>query len=535
MITGFDNDMDSFLNLPQDDYTPSSTSPSTQVPQLASQTSHFATSNQTFSGPSFQYDAFRQQTGLPVGGLANTFAVNQTAGLQHWDGQGSFVMPTESINLPLSKIEDFDFSRMDDLDFDADSPTLYNGAQGQFVSPTTLISGASSSSQVQRIYPGMHSQAAQAKAEQAKQQQEMIRRQQQQQQQAPRAMPAGQKPLPKSPASKNPHVEESISRILNQMRQKSVSSEGKQEDSPEPNMSSLPRSRKDEEDMDEDERLLASEEGKKLTSKERRQLRNKVSARAFRSRRKEYIGQLEGEVQAKVDEASALRTENQQLREENQRLTDLTRMLLSSQAFSGFLQELSQSGVPQQQQQAPTQRPSQSSSQDRPQSQAQRKDINPHEAARRLSSQQQQPQIGMALMPETNVDLSLYDTPSWNPVALQNDYHVFAVTELPEEPVIDFSHCSGKIAPNTINVQPAKDLPMLPQLPDAVKLATSSENKLRPTISSPTQPATLGTSVSVKSSAHVTTRSFTCTSLHSMIAELEETSRRVQSLLPNGR
>lgn len=46
------------------------------------------------------------------------------------------------------------------------------------------------------------------------------------------------------------------------------------------------RTRKDEEDMDEDERLLASEEGKKLSSKERRQLRNKVSARAFRSRRK---------------------------------------------------------------------------------------------------------------------------------------------------------------------------------------------------------------------------------------------------------
>ena len=46
------------------------------------------------------------------------------------------------------------------------------------------------------------------------------------------------------------------------------------------------RPKKDEEDMDEDERLLASEEGKKLSSKERRQLRNKVSARAFRSRRK---------------------------------------------------------------------------------------------------------------------------------------------------------------------------------------------------------------------------------------------------------
>jgi hypothetical protein len=53
-----------------------------------------------------------------------------------------------------------------------------------------------------------------------------------------------------------------------------------------PNLGNLPRSKKEEDDMDEDERLLASEEGKKLSSKERRQLRNKVSARAFRSRRK---------------------------------------------------------------------------------------------------------------------------------------------------------------------------------------------------------------------------------------------------------
>jgi hypothetical protein len=46
------------------------------------------------------------------------------------------------------------------------------------------------------------------------------------------------------------------------------------------------RMKKEEDEMDEDERLLASEEGKKLNSKERRQLRNKVSARSFRSRRK---------------------------------------------------------------------------------------------------------------------------------------------------------------------------------------------------------------------------------------------------------
>jgi hypothetical protein len=41
-----------------------------------------------------------------------------------------------------------------------------------------------------------------------------------------------------------------------------------------------------EDDIDEDSKLLFSEEGKKLSSKERRQLRNKVSARNFRVRRK---------------------------------------------------------------------------------------------------------------------------------------------------------------------------------------------------------------------------------------------------------
>jgi hypothetical protein len=51
-------------------------------------------------------------------------------------------------------------------------------------------------------------------------------------------------------------------------------------------MTQAQRAKKEEDEMDEDERLLASEEGKKLSSKERRQLRNKVSARAFRSRRK---------------------------------------------------------------------------------------------------------------------------------------------------------------------------------------------------------------------------------------------------------
>ncbi len=66
--------------------------------------------------------------------------------------------------------------------------------------------------------------------------------------------------------------------LLNSMRQSSVTTED-EEGSHMNNMSHAQRMRKEEDKMDEDERLLASEKGKKLSSKERRQLRNKVCSR----------------------------------------------------------------------------------------------------------------------------------------------------------------------------------------------------------------------------------------------------------------
>lgn len=176
----------------------------------------------------------------------------------------------------------------------------------------------------------------------------------------------------------------------------------------------------------------------------------------------EYIGQLEGEVQAKVDEANALRTENRQLREENNRLTDLTRMLLSSPAFTGFLQELNQSGLPDTSRQQPRQERAQ------PQPQPARKDVNPHDAARQLHSQQ--PQVGMALVPEPNVDLSLYDIPSWSSTIPTTEYHVFAVTEVPQGPLLDMEPCTGKAEkPTVLSSTLAKMLPSIPELPEQVK------------------------------------------------------------------
>ncbi|KAI8141254.1 hypothetical protein BJV82DRAFT_658631 [Fennellomyces sp. T-0311] len=71
----------------------------------------------------------------------------------------------------------------------------------------------------------------------------------------------------------------------------------------------------DDDDTDEDTAQL-----KKLTSKQRRQLRNKISARNFRVRRKEYIEQLEAQVDEQDKEINKLREANTQLEKVNQEL-----------------------------------------------------------------------------------------------------------------------------------------------------------------------------------------------------------------------
>src|SRR2546421_10700456 len=218
--SAFDPDIDAFLDLDQASFTPSSASPDLSKAKAVassrpSEASYFASSQsqQTFSGPSFQYDNYRQQTGLPVGGLANTFALNQATGMQYTGMHHGFVMPTETLNMPLN---DFDFGRhtsvdMSDMDFENESssdslPTMFypSSSSGQFVNPTALVGKEDSptdAAPARRMYPGMHTQqAAQAKAQQAQRQQEMARQQQQ------RQIP-GQKPLPAHSKSqqKDPH------------------------------------------------------------------------------------------------------------------------------------------------------------------------------------------------------------------------------------------------------------------------------------------------------------------------------------------
>lgn len=80
------------------------------------------------------------------------------------------------------------------------------------------------------------------------------------------------------------------------------------------------RKKKNFSEMDEDERLLASEDAKKLTSRQRRQLRNRVSARHFRLRRKEYISHLESLVVNMTAKINKLDRALNECQEEGKRL-----------------------------------------------------------------------------------------------------------------------------------------------------------------------------------------------------------------------
>lgn len=269
----------------------------------------------TFAGPSHQYDLHRQQAGLPTGALANTMAVNQADHLSFgrspqyvWstptDGYFGECSADDYIDFGTAPSQNASSGAATDMDIDFGSPTHdmfmqnLNSSTADYINPaaiggqedltesTDLLPSAPAVNT--RVWPGMHQQAALAKAQAQSQQQKQQLASESLNMTTPRhptqrSLGNGTRPPP------DPIVEERISRLLNQMRHSSVASSN-DDDAATPNAngssSHTGRTRKDEEDMDEDERLLASEEGKRLSSKERRQLRNKVSARAFRSRRK---------------------------------------------------------------------------------------------------------------------------------------------------------------------------------------------------------------------------------------------------------
>ncbi|KAL4788564.1 hypothetical protein BJX76DRAFT_344709 [Aspergillus varians] len=494
--TSYDQDIDSFLNLDQISYTPPEPARSkiglTPQPSLPSseflssdaRSSSFASSSQSpvaFPAPSHQYDEHKQQTGLPPGALAQAIPFNnQMPPMGYGAPSPGFAMNGDMFQPQIKRDEgplDFNSTparNLSEMDLEADStmatvPGFYfpnNTNKNQFVDPNALggqeVVSMGPSTQVGRMYPGMHQQAAMAKAAQQQRQHDMIRQQQQRQQQQQQQQHQQQHqqqqqheqlqqqrngtPQAQHPQATNAVVEERISRLLQQMK----SASGSPSDSS-PSPSAAPhmgRSKKDEHDMDEDERLLASEEGKKLSSKERRQLRNKVSARAFRSRRKEYIGQLENEVSQRTNEAQELRIQNRALYEENARLTDLARMLLSSPNFSQFLDEMNVNGLPSIQPQLSQQPQPPTISQTPVQQPNLPKEPTPNHGQQEFQMQQQNSQIGMMMVPSQSIDVATMNMNSggWNTGIDVNfgNAPVFAVLEVPEPHVLDTDALSGK-------------------------------------------------------------------------------------------
>lgn len=407
--------------------------------------------SQGMSGPSFDYESYQQHTGLVTGAIANTHAINQS--LLYGNGYLTADSGMDfNFNSPLiPQASPFDSPVSDTMDAANASPVR------QTVDPSRLSQSESSQSILSptnmRVYNGFHTNQAAAAAEAAKskvkaeaqqlQQQQIIQQQQQQQQRHAAQSAKPQKPRVQPVA--DPLLDQKISQVLNSFRQQQDSSPLDLQSPPSPADGDRSQS-KELDDMDEDERLLNSEAGKKLSPKERRQLRNKVSARHFRKRRKEMIGGLEAVNQDLAREVNTLKMEKERLFSDYQNLRKFVEHMISTPNFAGYMQE-QVLGLSSQQ-------ASMASPQTAPQ------------PRQRQRSQQLQQQFGMSMIPEQHETLQLADVLTEDalfPDDAMNDFgnmpmlsqnsadfdmfsentQIFAVLDTPSPP-IDISALSGK-------------------------------------------------------------------------------------------
>lgn len=260
----------------------------------------------------------------------------------------------------------------------------------------------------------------------------------------------------------DPHVEASIARLLDRMRRSSVGSSRNDDRDGEGQASAHARIKKDEDDMDEDERLLASEEGKKLSSKERRQLRNKVSARAFRSRRKGDCASnplvlYEANIAQNTLDTSRMILRSRRPRwkistlrsrgcEGEQAIHRSHTRSACLDAFLGLFRGDDSHGG-----QMPSlleRHPESLQPQYQEEQQQQQQTLRPDPNASQMSNNAQ---VGLAMIPESPYEQHSAVNPStpmpWNPnVGGGFDQQVYAMHALPEEAVVDVHSLSGKSA-----------------------------------------------------------------------------------------
>lgn len=265
-----DLDMDSFFDFDQDQNQNQNQNQSQTInafgqPNLTITTDPFSQGlddAQIFAGPSHQYDQFRQQTGVPTGNLSQLqeqITPNTSYGYFDPGVDPTWQQPMldnetmMQLNpaMPMQHIPSVDMPMLAD-------PLDQNVLESIEEEPVSSVG---------RLWPGMHQQQA-AQAAHAK---------------ALALASANVLRTPQSAGGLGPTTTSKHSHA----RAGSIAPSANEDDfASSAYMQSSARVKKEDDDFDDDERLLNSEEGKKLTSKERRQLRNKVSARAFRSRRK---------------------------------------------------------------------------------------------------------------------------------------------------------------------------------------------------------------------------------------------------------
>ncbi|KAJ8607827.1 hypothetical protein MRB53_040020 [Persea americana] len=415
-------DMDSFFDFNQGTTQPSPATASSS--KIEARNTWDNANDQQFSGPSHDYNQYKQQVGLPMGSVSNVASQSMFDGFNSgidmgYDNSWSGIDIDTDVNMDFNNFDSgmSMFQPQNDAD--------------KFVNPNT-IGGEEPVNNV-RLWPGMHSQQAQQAALQKTSQAPIQQRQmkQQYQQHIFANLPLQATALPP---------------LLNLRKPMNSTANADDGSSPSDSLPHIARMKKDEEEMDEDERLLASEEGKKLSSKERRQLRNKVSARAFRSRRK-------GEVAVKAQEAATLRSEYDALMQENERYRGFIETILRHPAFGPFMNDLSkdpsilglpqqqnqsqqpsQNQAPQQQPQQPTQHAQQPQQQNQQQMSDDTKSFLDFDASQvQIPSQQQAERVGLATIPENINNFSKLNLNNFQDVDFNNfqSVNAFPVTNLP--------------------------------------------------------------------------------------------------------
>ena len=146
-------------------------------------------------------------------------------------------------------------------------------------------------------------------------------------------------------------------------------------------------------------------------------------------------------------------------------------MLLSSPAFSSFLNDLSANSVPASSTSPPSQADASIQQSQQQQQQQLRKDVNPHQQQMQLQ-QDESAQVGMVLMPETNMNFSAMEPiNSWG-IGMNYGYNaqVFSVTEIPEGPAADLLAGKSQDPVARFLTEGKDDRPSIEPIPSAQKV-----------------------------------------------------------------